>query len=82
MKTTIEIADDLFARVQKAAKQRKTTFRSLTERGLRLALDEQRCQDASWKWKPATFKGRGHSREFERASWERIREEIYQGRGA
>ena len=35
MKTTIDIADDLFGRVQRMARQEKTTFRSLTEEGLR-----------------------------------------------
>ena len=40
MKTTIEIADDLFERAQRVARKKKTTFRSLTEQGLRLVLKE------------------------------------------
>ena len=36
MKTTIEIADDLFASTQRLARKEKTTFRALTEEGLRL----------------------------------------------
>lgn len=38
MKTTIEIADDLFERAQHVARKEKTTFRSLTEQGLRIVL--------------------------------------------
>ena len=40
MKTTIGISDDLFAHTQEVARKEKTTFRSLTERGLRLVLAE------------------------------------------
>ena len=38
MKTTVEIADDLFARAQAKAQKENTTFRALTERGLRWVL--------------------------------------------
>jgi hypothetical protein len=41
MKTTIEIADDIFERVQRLARKEKTSFRSLTEQGLRLVLKER-----------------------------------------
>ena len=41
MKTSIEIADDLFERAQKLARKEKTTFRALTEQGLRLVLKER-----------------------------------------
>jgi len=38
MKTTIEIADDLFARSRKLADRQGITLRALVEEGLRLAL--------------------------------------------
>ena len=82
MKTTIEIADDLFERVQRVARKEKTTFRSLTEQGLRLVLKEKQAKPAKWKWKPVTFKGGGLTDEFKNASWEKIRDEIYRGHGA
>ncbi|MGO8764843.1 MAG: DUF2191 domain-containing protein [Limisphaerales bacterium] len=82
MKTTVEIADDLFARARRLAQKEKTTFRSLTERGLRLVLKEKHGKAAKWKWKPITFKGGGLTPEFKNASWEKIRDEIYKGRGA
>ena len=81
MKTTIEIADDLFERAQQLARKEKTTFRSLTEQGLRLVLKEK--QGKPKKLPPlVTFRGEGLTDEFKNASWEQIRDEIYKGRGA
>ena len=81
MKTTIEIADDLFERVQRVARREKTTFRSLTEQGLRLVLQEK--QSKVGKLPPlVTVRGEGLTGEFKQASWDQIRDEIYRGRGA
>ena len=82
MKTTIEIADDLFERAQRVARREKTTFRSLAEQGLRLVLKEKQAKSAKWKWKPVTFRGSGLTEEFKNASWDKIRDEIYKGHGA
>ncbi|HMJ64493.1 MAG TPA: DUF2191 domain-containing protein [Candidatus Binatia bacterium] len=82
MKTTIEIADDLFERAQRLARKEKMTFRSLTEQGLRLVLKEKE-QVKSKKLPPLpTFGGKGLTDEFKNAGWEKIRDEIYRGRGA
>ncbi len=82
VKTTIEIADDLFERAQDVARREKTTFRALTELGLRLMLKEK--QKAKSKNLPplVTVRGRGLTDEFKNATWERVRDEIYRGRGA
>ena len=81
MKTTIEIADDLFERTQKLALRERTTFRALTEKGLRLVLKEK--EKNSGKLPPlVTVGGRGLSPEFNNASWDQIRDEVYRGRGA
>jgi hypothetical protein len=82
MKTTIEIADDLFERAQRLARKEKTTFRALTEQGLRLVLKEK--QQSKPRKLPAlvTFRGQGMTDEFKNASWEKIRDEIYRGHGA
>lgn len=82
MKTTIEIADDLFERTQLLARQEKTTFRELTEQGLRIVLEEKRAKPSKWKWKPPTVRGEGLTSEFKNSKWDKIREEIYKGRGA
>ncbi len=82
MKTTIEIADDLFERAQRVAREEKSTFRSLAEEGLRLVLKEKQGKRGRWKWKPVVVKGGGLTDEFKHASWDKIRDEIYRGRGA
>ena len=66
MKTTIEIADDLFARTQRVARREKTTFRALTEAGLRHVLKEKQAKSTKWKWKPIT-RGGGMTAEFKKA---------------
>jgi Arc/MetJ family transcription regulator len=81
MKTTIEIADDLFERVQRMARKEKTTFRSLAEQGLRLVLKEKESKPK--KLPPLlTVRGGGLTEEFKNASWDKIRDEIYRGHGA
>jgi hypothetical protein len=82
MKTTIEIADDLFERVQRIARKEKTTFRSLAEQGLRLVLKQKQTPPTQWKWKPVVVKGGGLTDEFKNASWDKIRDECYRGHGA
>ncbi|HEX3889307.1 MAG TPA: DUF2191 domain-containing protein [Verrucomicrobiae bacterium] len=82
MKTTIEIADDLFKRAQRVAQKEKTTFRALTERGLRLILAEKQSRTSKKLPPIITFRGKGLTREFQNAGWEKIRDEIYRGHGA
>jgi hypothetical protein len=82
MKTTIEIADDLFERAQRLAQKEKTTFRALTEAGLRIVLKEKQAGATRWKWKPITRGGGGLTDEFKNAGWDQIRDEIYRGHGA
>jgi hypothetical protein len=82
MKTTVEIADDLFERAQRLARKEKTTFRSLTEQGLRIVLKEKQAKPAKWKWKPLVVQGGGLTDEFKNAPWGKIRDEIYRGHGA
>ncbi len=82
VKTTIEIADDLFECVQQLARKQKTTFRALTEQGLRLLLGGKH-RGAPKKLPPlVTFGAGGPNEEFKDWNWGEIRAEIYRGRGA
>ena len=81
MKTTIEIADDLFTRAQEKARKEKTTFRALTEQGLRQVLEEPRRK--ARRLPPlVTVRGKGLGDEFKQGGWDRIRNEIYRDRAA
>jgi hypothetical protein len=80
MKTTIDIADELFRRGKRVAKRENSTFKELVEEGLHLALQKHE-ERKPFKWNPVTVKG-GLSPEFEGKGWEAIRDAIYEGRGA
>lgn len=80
MKTTIEIADDLFERARRLARKEKTTFRSLAEQGLRMVLKEKEGRRQALP-PLVTVRGSGLTAEFKNASWDRIRDELYRGRG-
>lgn len=82
MKTTIEIADALLADAKRQAARRGVTMRTLVEQGLRQVLAEGRSAPKPFSLRRATFKGRGLQAGAEGASWERLREMAYEGRGA
>ena len=81
MKTTLDIADPLFAEAKRVAARDGETLRSLVEQGLRKVLAERERKPKPFKLRKASFKGTGLSPEFQGASWEKIREAIYEGRG-
>jgi predicted transcriptional regulator len=81
MKTTIDIADDLFERVQRLAEEQGTTLRALTEEGLRLVLDRNRARPTEIP--PLVVFGEGGlADEFKEKNWNEIRQEIYREHGA
>jgi hypothetical protein len=81
MKTTIEISDPLLEAARQVASQEKSTVRALVEEGLRKVIEERK-RSLGFKLRRATFKGQGLQPQVAGASWEQLRELIYQGRGA
>lgn len=81
MKTTVEIADSLLAEAKKTAAREGTTVKALLEEGVRRALAERKSGPA-FRLRKATFAGRGLQSAVSEGSWERIRDLIYEGRGA
>ena len=81
MKTTIEIAEDLFARTRELARREGTTMRALIEEGLRATL-ARREQKAPYHWPDLSVGGDGVSPEVAEGGWELIRDRIYSGQGA
>ncbi len=80
MKTTVQIPDSLFKEAQKMAREEHTTMKALIEAGLRRVISEHR-QRERFKLRRATFKGRGLQPDFEGASWDKLRDTSYEGRG-
>jgi hypothetical protein len=81
MKTTIEISDPLLRDARKLAEREGTTLRALVERGLRRVVAETRT-GAQFKLRKASFKGRSLQDDLGDASWDKIRDLSYEGRGA
>jgi Arc/MetJ family transcription regulator len=80
MKTTIEIADSLLEEAKRLATKEGTTVRAYVEQGLRRIVAERKSR-GRFRLRKATFKGKGLQAGVQDATWERIRETIYQGRG-
>jgi hypothetical protein len=81
MKTTVEIAEDLFMRTREVAQREGTTLRALIEEGLRVALARRERASASYQWPDLSVSGNGLSPEIEEGTWEQLRDRIYAGRG-
>jgi hypothetical protein len=82
MKTTIEIPDALFSEARLLAATEGTTLRQLVEVGLRYALSHHKRPIEPFKLRDATFGGNGLVEELQGASWERLRDLAYEGRGS
>ncbi len=78
MKTTVEIPNGLLADARRVARREQTTVRALIEEGLRKVL-LAREQQADFRLRKVSFRGEGLAAGD--ASWERIRELAYEGRG-
>jgi len=81
MKTTIDMPDALLEEAKRVASNEGTTLRALIEEGLRRALAERK-QHRKFRLRRASFKGRRLQPGVAEGSWERIRDPIYEGRGA
>jgi CRISPR/Cas system-associated protein Csm6 len=80
MKTTVEIPDTLLDEARKLAARQQTTLRVLIIEGLRRMIAERKRAGA-FRLRKATFGGDGPQPDVAAASWERIREMAYEGRG-
>ena len=81
MKTTIELSDKLLDEARKLAATQGIPVRELVERGLRRVVAEAKRPPAAFVLRKASFKGKGLRPELQGASWDRLREMAYEGRG-
>ena len=83
MKTTIEISTPLLRRAKKIASRDGTTLRRLVEEGLVKTLQAREQPGLPIAYEPLIFvEGTGMNPEFAQGGWEKIRDAIYEGRGA
>ena len=76
MKTSFDISQPLLVEVKALAQQRGVTTRSLVEQALRKLLDEAK-QPKTFTLPDLSFGEGGLTAEFEHATWDQIRDEIY-----
>ena len=81
MKTTVEIPDAVLEEARRVATKERTTVRALIVDGLRRVLAERK-RKGKFRLRKASFKGSGLRPDLAGASWEKIRDTIYEGRGA
>lgn len=77
MKTTVNLPDELVREAQELARRQRTTLRELIETGLRTVI-KQRSRESTFTLADASVDGRGLQPAFRDASWEQIRDAIYE----
>jgi hypothetical protein len=80
MKTTVEISDSLLREARRIAARDGVTLRTLVERGLHRVVAEAK-PGVTFKLRRASFKGKGLKADVREASWSRLRDLAYEGRG-
>ena len=81
MKTTIEIPSSLLEEAKKVAGREGTTVKALVIESLRRILADRK-RKSSFRLRKVTFKGNGLQPHVAGASWEQMREMVYEGRGS
>ena len=76
MKTSFDISEPLWREVKELAKRRGTTTKSLVEQALIKLLAEAEASPPGYHLADMSVPG-GYTAEFQHASWEQLREEIY-----
>jgi hypothetical protein len=77
VKTTVDITDSLLEQAKQLAAARSTTLRQIIEEGLRNVIETK--QEKPFRLRDGSFGGQGM---IGKKTWDEIRDEIYQGRGA
>ena len=81
MKTTVDIPDSLLDEARSVADKEGTSVKVLVEEGLRRVILERK-KAKRFRLRKTTFRGKGVQPEVTEGSWEKIREMIFEGRGA
>lgn len=76
MKTTFDIPEPLLRNVQRLAKERGTTTKSLVEQALTRLLEQAQAGE-QFQLVDRSIAGNGLQVEFAEASWDRIRDVAY-----
>lgn len=81
MKTTVEIADDLYERAKRLAEERGTTLREVIETALRSHVEDMQEEPSGYRMRKHAFRGNGLKEGLEWGDWASLRSLIYEGQG-
>jgi CRISPR/Cas system-associated protein Csm6 len=81
MKTTVEIPDPLLQEARRLAEKEGSSIKVLVEEGLRRIILERK-KGKRFRLRKGSFRGKGVQPDITEGSWEKIRELVYEGRGA
>ena len=81
MKTTVEIPDSLLQEARRLAEKEGSSVKVLVEEGLRRIILERK-KGKRFRLRKLSFRGKGVQGDVTEGSWEKIRELVYEGRGA
>lgn len=81
MKTAIRMPESLLEQVRKVANIGSTMLKSLMEEGLRRIVSKRKRR-GKFKLRKTIFRGNGLQPDLDRASWDRIHDLSYEGRGS
>jgi hypothetical protein len=79
MKTTVDLADELLAEIQRIAHEQGRTMKSLMEEGLRDVIASYQQAEA-YRLPDASVGGDGLQPGFQDADWEELRDAAYGNR--
>lgn len=78
MKTTIVIADPLFARAKRLAQRTGRPLRGLVEEGLRMVIEAEE-QRSAYRLRDFSVGRQGAPNPLEALSWPELRDQVYGG---
>lgn len=81
MKTTVDIANELFRRAKRVAGEQGITMREIIESALRSFLQSRAAPSRPFKLRKQPFTGRGLAPGVHEGDWHQMRASIYEGQG-
>ena len=80
MKSTFNISDPLFRKLEQYCKAKNVTMRKVLESALTMFLAETAQTKKKFKLKKNTFRGKGLKPGIEEGDWSKIRDLIYESK--
>ena len=82
MQTRLDLPNNLYKQIKRLAKEKGISITQVILEGLQLLLASQNTSRTMNKNQDFSFGKGGFADAFEEGSWDKIRDAIYQGRGA